>query len=226
MFLDQPPYLLRGDSQVHPQGCQKPLSGTRSSCLPTAEHRLPSTRHFLRTAANSLPRTPGPQLLHAEWGYVAPTLLLTWKCASWHLFFPSPNCFSLTVLSGHSADAISPVVRTGHYPELLQGLPAIFLWPWPIATRPGRAGHYGSIMDHSFPSQSNSLLLSCRFPLRICCDTLPSFWCEVAFHSFLWNLGLLLQFMPLIKNVLSGETYHSGEGSLLISKTKQVKCFS
>ena len=30
----------------------------------------------------------------------------------------------------------------------------------------------------------------------------------------------------LIKNVLSGETYHSGEGSLLISKTNQVKCFS
>ena len=156
-----------------------------SSAVPTAEHRLPSTRSLSGEQQRTLSRGPQPfncsMLNEAMWPQP--------YCSHGNVlldifFFLLQTVSPLTVLD--TADAISPVVRTGHHPELLQGTsPAIFLWPWPIAAHPGRAGRYGSFMDHSFPSRSNSLLLSCRVPLRYCCDTLPSFWCEVAFHSFL-----------------------------------------
>ena len=168
-----------------------------SSAVPTAEHRLPSTCWLSGERQQTLPRTLALQLLHAELHYLSPTLLLTWECASWHLFFFLQTVSPLTVLYTSGCHTRGDT-RASSWTSPQGTSPAIFLWPCPIVVCPGRAASYGSTMEHSFPSRINSPLLSRRFPLSYCCDTLPSFWCEVAFHSFLWNLGLL-QFMPWLK---------------------------
>lgn len=108
--------------------------------MPTAEHRLPSTRSLSGEQQRTLSRGPQPfncsMLNEAMWPQP--------YCSHGNVlldifFFLLQTVSPLTVLD--TADAISPVVRTGHHPELLQGTsPAIFLWPWPIAAHPGRAG--------------------------------------------------------------------------------------
>ena len=168
-----------------------------STAVPTAEHRLPSKRSLSGERQQTLSRGPW----HFNCSMLNDTIWPQPYCSHGNvlpdIFFFLQTVSPLTVLYTSGCHARGDT-RASSWISPQGTSPAIFLWPWPIVLCPGRAASYGSTMEHSFPSRINSPLLSRRFPLSYCCDTLSSFWCEVAFHSFLWNLGLL-QFMPWLK---------------------------
>lgn len=216
MFLDQ----LLSSSPSSPTGCHNPLSGTRVRAHPKQSTDLVSTSTPEGTTGNSLPTTLVLQLLSPECGSVAPRLRLTWKCTSWHLV--SPNYYSFNC-SGCQRMPSAPWWQAGVTVNFYRRLPPATS-QWPFAAHPDRAGICDSMRTvHSLHQVTpRSFHAGSHCVIAVTCSH-PS---GARWPLWFFSKPRFATIYALIKSVLSGETCHSGEGSLLISKTNQVKCFS